>query len=122
MQLARLIGQIGDLPLQTIDIGEPGNRFRCISGLGGKLCLLLLSRLECLPNRFFLFRFKDRYTGGFSLENIQFLPLFTLALMNTYGYPAVDLRSRYLLQDRGPITRCRPEKRIEAALGQQHGS
>src|SRR5690606_35207498 len=85
-------------------------------------CLFLLLCLECLPNLLFLLRLKNHDACRFSLEQVQFFPLFTLALMDTDGYPAVDLCTRYLLQDRSQITRCRLEERAKAALGQQHGT
>ena len=70
----------------------------------------------------FLLRLKNHDTCRFSLEQVQFFPLLTLALMDTDGYLAVDLCARYLLQDRSPIIRCRLKERGKAALGQQHGS
>lgn len=42
--------------------------------------------------------------------------------MDTDGDLTVDLHPHDLLQDRGPIVRCRLEERGEAALGQQHGA
>ncbi|MNV12391.1 hypothetical protein D3C71_1029900 [compost metagenome] len=70
----------------------------------------------------FLLRLKNHDACRFSLEHVQLFPLFALPLMDTDGYPAVDLCTRYLLQDRSPIIRCRLEERGKAALGQQHGA
>jgi len=70
----------------------------------------------------FLLRLKNHDACRFSLEQVQFFPLFALAFMDTDGYLTVDLCTRYLLQDRSPIIRCRLEERGKAALGQQHGA
>jgi hypothetical protein len=100
LQPACLIAQGDDFLFQTINGGEPSNSLSCVSGLGVKVCLFLQPGIECLPNLFFLLPIQDNDSCRFSLEQVQFFPLFALALMDTDGYQAVDLCARYLLQDR----------------------
>ncbi len=51
-----------------------------------------------------MLRLQNHDTSRFSLEQVQFFPLFALAFMDTDGYLAVDLCARNLFQDRSTLS------------------